>query len=139
MFFLFFDSAGPNIGGPNSCPDRGCDAGTLAEGWGSGTGNYPYLIDPLTALQVYIRKENPRAVVEGILDDFNSAYQQSIARQADICLAFVNANSGEGYVSWISSFITRFLLNIFCPIFRSLSKAMLVIVTILLFGTLEMI
>lgn len=30
--------------GPNSCPDRGCDEGTLAMGWGSGTADFPYLV-----------------------------------------------------------------------------------------------
>jgi hypothetical protein len=29
--------AGPNPDGPNSCSDRGCDQGTLALGWGSGS------------------------------------------------------------------------------------------------------
>lgn len=29
--------AGPNPDGPNSCGDRGCDQGTLAIGWGSGS------------------------------------------------------------------------------------------------------
>lgn len=29
--------AGPNPDGPNGCPDRGCDQGTLAVGWGSGS------------------------------------------------------------------------------------------------------
>ena len=29
--------AGPNPDGPNGCSDRGCDQGTLALGWGSGS------------------------------------------------------------------------------------------------------
>lgn len=29
--------AGPNLDGPNGCSDRGCDQGTLAVGWGSGS------------------------------------------------------------------------------------------------------
>lgn len=30
--------------GPNACEDRGCDRGTLAIGWGSGTAEFPYLV-----------------------------------------------------------------------------------------------
>lgn len=27
-----------------NCEDHGCNAGSLAQGWGSGTARYPYLI-----------------------------------------------------------------------------------------------
>lgn len=27
-----------------NCEDHGCNEGTLAQGWGSGTANYPYLV-----------------------------------------------------------------------------------------------
>ena len=30
------EDAGPSKNGPNGCPDRGCDDGTLGTGWGSG-------------------------------------------------------------------------------------------------------
>jgi beta-glucosidase len=30
-----------NPNGANACPDRGCNNGTLAQGWGSGTGEFP--------------------------------------------------------------------------------------------------
>jgi beta-glucosidase len=30
-----------NPSGPNACVDRGCNTGTLAMGWGSGTANFP--------------------------------------------------------------------------------------------------
>jgi beta-glucosidase len=30
-----------NPNGPNACSDRGCDNGTLAMGWGSGTAQFP--------------------------------------------------------------------------------------------------
>lgn len=35
------EDAHDNPGGPNACGDRGCDRGTLAMGWGSGTANFP--------------------------------------------------------------------------------------------------
>lgn len=38
------EDAGPNPLGANGCPDRGCNEGTLAMGWGSGTANFPYLV-----------------------------------------------------------------------------------------------
>jgi beta-glucosidase-like glycosyl hydrolase len=37
------EDAGPNALGPNGCSDRGCDNGTLAAAWGSGSANFPYL------------------------------------------------------------------------------------------------
>lgn len=47
--------AGPARMGPNGFSDRGGDDGVLAMGWGSGSADFPYLIDPLSAIQ-------PRAV-----------------------------------------------------------------------------
>lgn len=41
---IFGSDAGPNPDGPNGCSDRGCDQGTLAMGWGSGTANFPYVL-----------------------------------------------------------------------------------------------
>jgi beta-glucosidase len=35
------EDAHDNPSGPNSCGDRGCDIGTLAIGWGSGTADFP--------------------------------------------------------------------------------------------------
>jgi beta-glucosidase len=45
------EDAGSNPWGANGCPDRGCDNGTLAMGWGSGTANFPYLVTPEQAIQ----------------------------------------------------------------------------------------
>ncbi|ETW82695.1 glycoside hydrolase family 3 protein [Heterobasidion irregulare TC 32-1] len=91
--------AGPNPDGPNGCSDRGCDQGTLAMGWGSGTANFPYLVDPLSAIQSFVHRTNPTAVVEGVLSDFNYAQITAVAAQADTCIAFANADSGEGYIT----------------------------------------
>lgn len=35
---------GSDAGPINDCTDHGCDTGTLAQGWGSGTTPFPYLI-----------------------------------------------------------------------------------------------
>ena len=44
---VFGSDAGPNLGGLNSCGELGtCNSGTLAVGWGSGSGTFPYLCMP---------------------------------------------------------------------------------------------
>ncbi|KAF7966462.1 hypothetical protein HWV62_38330, partial [Athelia sp. TMB] len=91
--------AGPNEDGPNSCGDRGCDQGTLAIGWGSGTANFPYLIDPLSAIQEYVHAKNPDTVIQSVLADFDYASVNATVSQADTCLVFANADSGEGYIT----------------------------------------
>ncbi|KAJ7710040.1 glycoside hydrolase superfamily [Mycena metata] len=90
--------AGPNPDGANGCSDRGCSQGTLAMGWGSGTTNFPYLIDPLTAITTHIQSINPTVVIEAVLNDFNLNQVSAVAGAADTCLVFVNADSGEGYL-----------------------------------------
>ncbi|KAK7055677.1 Fn3-like domain-containing protein [Favolaschia claudopus] len=100
---IFGSDAGPHPAGPNACTtgqgDHGCDEGTLAMGWGSGTASFPYLVDPLAAITSHIQSIDPTVVIEGVLDDFNSAAQTSVASLADVCIVFVNADSGEGYIT----------------------------------------
>ncbi|KAI9050093.1 hypothetical protein LZ554_006236 [Drepanopeziza brunnea f. sp. 'monogermtubi'] len=90
--------AGPNINGPNSCPDRGCNDGTLGMAWGSGSANFPYLVTPDTALQNQARADGTR--YESILDNYATSKIEALVAQADAtAIVFVNANSGEGYIS----------------------------------------
>ncbi|CAK5281386.1 unnamed protein product [Mycena citricolor] len=96
---IFGSDAGPNPDGPNGCSDRGCDQGTLAMGWGSGTANFPYLIDPLAAITTHIQSIDSTIVIEGVLDDFNTAQQTLVASLADTCIVFANSDSGEGYIT----------------------------------------
>jgi beta-glucosidase len=97
---VFGSDAGENQYGPNGCSDRGCDNGTLAMGWGSGTSNFPYLVTPLEAIKAEALQN--RRSVESVLDDY--AYSQattlaSRASQVDgVCLVFANSDSGEGYI-----------------------------------------
>ncbi|KAJ7246992.1 glycoside hydrolase superfamily [Mycena rebaudengoi] len=91
--------AGPPPNGPNGCGDRGCSEGTLAMGWGSGTANFPYLVDPLSAIQTHIRSINPTVVVEGVLNDYNMGQIAAVSSLADTCIVCVNADSGEGYIN----------------------------------------
>lgn len=94
---VFGQGAGEIPYGENGCPDRGCDNGTLAQGWGSGTSNYPYLVTPYAAIQ-------SQALADGSVNQFvtdNYAYSQidAVARQASVCIAVVTSDSGEGYIS----------------------------------------
>lgn len=91
--------AGDNPWGPNGCDDRGCDQGTLGEGWGSGTANYPYLITPLQAISNRVHSKG-NGIVQGITDDYATKQISALARQASIALVFVNANSGEGFINF---------------------------------------
>lgn len=98
-FGVFGSDAGPDARGPNGGSDRAPALGTVAQGYGSGTANYPYLSDPLSAIERVVREENPTAGYEGVLDDFNYAQIATIARQASVCLVFANSPSGEGYIT----------------------------------------
>ena len=90
------EDAGPSMYGPNGCSDRGCDNGTLAMGWGSGSTNFPYLVDPLSAIQA--RALQDRTVVQYVLNNYAGSLISSVVQQATVCLVFANADSGEGYI-----------------------------------------
>ncbi|KAL8727454.1 MAG: hypothetical protein Q9166_006042 [cf. Caloplaca sp. 2 TL-2023] len=94
---VFGEDAGGNPYGPNGCPDRGCDNGTLAMGWGSGTANFPYLVTPETAIQNEVLSNN--GVFQSITDNFATTQIQSLASQASVAIVFVNADSGEGFLN----------------------------------------
>ncbi len=92
------EDAGPNIGGPNGCSDRGCDNGTLGMAWGSGTANFPYLVTPDSALQAQALADGTR--YESILSNYQDAETQALAGQDGVvAIVFVNADSGEGYIN----------------------------------------
>ncbi|GAB7350276.1 hypothetical protein MBLNU459_g0917t3 [Dothideomycetes sp. NU459] len=93
---VFGEDAGPNIYGPNGCSDRGCDNGTLAMAWGSGSTDFTYLVTPDTAIQNEVVSQY--GAYESILD--NQAFSQiaTLARRAEVSIVFVNSDSGEGYI-----------------------------------------
>lgn len=92
------EDAGPNPRGPNSCADRGCNEGTLAMGWGSGTANFPYLVTPDAALQAQAIQDGSR--YESILSNYALDETRALVSQEDAtAIVFVNANSGEGYIN----------------------------------------
>nr|6SZ6_A Chain A, Beta-glucosidase [Thermochaetoides thermophila] len=92
------EDAGPNHNGPNSCDDRGCVGGTLAMGWGSGTANFPYLVTPDAALQAQAIKDGSR--YESVLSNHAMETIRKVVSQDNVtAVVFVNANSGEGYIT----------------------------------------
>jgi len=89
------EDAGPGEG-PNKCRDRACNQGTLAVGWGSGSTEFSYLVDPSSAIQ----KAFENAIVTTDLsNNLNSSLREQLEYQ-DLCIVFANADAGEGYLSW---------------------------------------
>ncbi|KAK6532141.1 hypothetical protein TWF694_003301 [Orbilia ellipsospora] len=85
-----------NPSGPNACNDRACDTGTLAMGWGSGTAQFPYLVDPLTAIRTQAQSDGT-TIVTSTTDTTSSG--ASAAQSAATAIVFINADSGEGYLT----------------------------------------
>ena len=92
------DDAGPNPTGPNGCSDRGCDDGTLGMAWGSGSSNFPYLVTPDQALQNQAIADG--TVYQSIFDNYaTSQIEALVSQEGATTVVFVNADSGEGYIS----------------------------------------
>lgn len=88
-----------NPKGPNGCNDRGCAEGTLAQVWGSGSVQYPYLVTPEAALMNQALKDGSR--FESISD--NRAWPQIrslVSQDQATAIVFVNAGGGEGYINY---------------------------------------
>ncbi|KAH0524204.1 hypothetical protein TsFJ059_006738 [Trichoderma semiorbis] len=98
------NDAHDNPAGPNACSDRGCSnvkngypIWTLAMGWGSGTANFPYLISPVTALSA--QAEQDRTGFRNVSNNFDTKAIIKAATGAEAAIVFVNADSGEGYIT----------------------------------------
>lgn len=92
------EDAGSNAYGANGCSDHGCDNGTLAMGWGSGTSDFPYLITPEMAI-TYKVLETGGGEVFTITDNYAESQIVGAAGQASVSIVFINSDSGEGYIS----------------------------------------
>lgn len=86
--------------GPNVCVDRGCDEGTLAQGWGSGSVEFPFLVDPYSALETAFDREKVELSDHGRLRNEVTGNMKVEMSKQDLCIAFANADSGEGYISY---------------------------------------
>ncbi|OAA54584.1 glycoside hydrolase family 3 protein [Niveomyces insectorum RCEF 264] len=91
------DDAQDPTHGLNACDDNKCYGGTLATGYGSGPGYFPYLVAPATALRARAATHNATTVEAP--DSWNLTAAQDAARGADVALVFANADSGEGYIT----------------------------------------
>nr|WAP05611.1 beta-glucosidase [Talaromyces funiculosus] len=87
---VFGTDAGPNSGGLNSCSDMGCDNGILTMGWGSGSARLPYVITPQQAIQ------NISANAQFHISD---SFPSVTPAADDIAIVFINADSGENYIT----------------------------------------
>jgi len=91
------EDAHDNPAGVNSCSDRGCNIGTLAMGWGSGTANFPYLISPVTALKA--RAARDQTTVANVSNNYDFDAVTKAVTGADVAIVFGNANAGEAYIT----------------------------------------
>ncbi|KAI1140610.1 glycoside hydrolase family 3 protein [Hypoxylon sp. FL0543] len=96
---IFGEDAGPGEG-PNHCEDRGCNQGTLASGWGSGSVEFPYLVTPAEALTKSWEGNEDVKVSSYLTNSPPFAKQPEILQDAQLCIVFANADSGEGYKAW---------------------------------------
>jgi beta-glucosidase len=80
--------------GPNSCVDRACNPWTLGSGWGSGAAEFPYLVSPFEAIKSTFDKSVE--IFEFRTNTLSIKQLDSLRRQ-DLCIAFINADAGEGY------------------------------------------
>ena len=85
-----------NPAGPNACTDRGCDTGTLAMGWGSGTAQFPYLVAPYDAIKTQAAADGTTLTISNTDSTSSGAAAASPAATA---IVFINADSGEGYIT----------------------------------------
>lgn len=66
-------------------------------GWGSGTAEFPYLVDPLSAITACADTDGTR--ISSSLSDSDLVSAASTANGTDVALVFINADSGEGYLT----------------------------------------
>ncbi|KAI8582566.1 hypothetical protein K450DRAFT_227770 [Umbelopsis ramanniana AG] len=89
---------GPSPGSysETACADHGCDAGTLAEGWGSGTAWFPYLVDPYKGIKA---RASRTTKFKTSFDDYDLEEAVAVAKAVETPIVFANADSGEGYIT----------------------------------------
>jgi hypothetical protein len=96
---VFGEDAFANPEGDNNCPDRGCNTGTLAMGWGSGAVELPYLIKPIDALRENFDSDTIDLTE---ISSNTDSKTKKVATEQDLCIVFINSDAGEGFISWDS-------------------------------------
>jgi beta-glucosidase len=66
-------------------------------GWGSGTAEFPYLVDPLSAISSYATADG--TLVKASISDSDLAAAAAAASGAEVAFVFVSADSGEAYIT----------------------------------------
>lgn len=94
---IFGEDARLSRDGINNCADQSCNDGTLASGWGSGAVNYPYLVEPLSALRKAFSNDS---VYLTDWPENSLPSEKQIVEDQDLCIVFANAHAGEGYLKW---------------------------------------
>ena len=90
-------TGGDSTNNANSCPDHGCSSGTIAQGWGSGTSNFPYIITPFDGIKN--RGQSSGNNVWSYFDNYNLQAAQDASKGADVAIVFAHATSGEEYIT----------------------------------------
>ena len=99
--------------------------GHMALGYGSGTTDFKYLIDPLSAIKTRAEKEGINVIYSGnISEEYekinNTKFTvgkedipgaKEVAKKADICIIFLNSDSGEVFIKLEKSIGDRYDLN----------------------------
>ena len=69
-------------------------------GWGSGTTEFPYLVDPLSAISSHAAADGTTVRVSISDSDLAAAAAAAAAAaEVEVAFVFVNADSGEGYIT----------------------------------------
>lgn len=84
---VFGTAAKTNTDGANACADRNCNKGTLGQGWGSGTVDYMYLDDPISALN-----DQADDVTFYNTDTFPKVNGTT---EEDVAIVFITSDAGE--------------------------------------------
>ena len=99
--------------------------GHMALGYGSGTTTFDYLIDPLTAIKNRAKEKGINVIYSGnitkeieiinnktfIVGKEDIIGAKKVAEKADICIIFLNSDSGEDYIRLEKSIGDRYDLN----------------------------
>ena len=100
---IYGSDAAINPHGLNVCPDRSCNGGTLASGWGSGAVEFPYLVSPTQALRSSFSNKTvtlKSVPINTIPTRSSPLSAQEKPENQDLCFAFAGSISGEGFESW---------------------------------------
>ncbi|KAI9325466.1 glycoside hydrolase superfamily [Zopfochytrium polystomum] len=97
---LYDNSGDGNHGDHGSLFTKDGIYGNIAQGWGSGTTYFPYLVTPLKA---FSDKAGNKFVIKKSLSNYDLASAKKVAAESDIAFVFGSASSGEQYINYESS------------------------------------